>query len=117
MASGQRREWRYAWNAEDQLVRIATPRRGSWTYTYDPLGRWIGKNQRLGERDGQQVAVEETVFVWDGTQLTEQYSALADGSCRTLTWDWEPGTWTPLSQTERARPSAPGARTRQRTRP
>ncbi|MFF8374425.1 DUF6531 domain-containing protein [Streptomyces lydicus] len=98
--SGKRREWRYTWNAEDQLVRVDTPRRGSWTYTYDPLGRRLTK-QRLVEGDGRQAAAEETVFVWDGTQLIEQYSALADGSCRTLTWDWEPGTWTPLSQTER----------------
>ncbi|WP_368858106.1 hypothetical protein [Streptomyces sp. AS02] len=50
--SGQRREWRYTWNAEDQLVRIDTPDRGTWAYDYDPVGRRTAKRQ-LAQRDGQ----------------------------------------------------------------
>ncbi|MEU7199676.1 DUF6531 domain-containing protein [Streptomyces sp. NPDC045470] len=99
--SGKRHEWRYTWNNDDQLVRLDTPRRGTWTYHYDPLGRRVGK-RRTEERDGGTVALEECLFVWDGAQLAEQYRELADGSRRTLSWDWEPGTWSPLAQTERA---------------
>ncbi|MEU1539025.1 RHS repeat-associated core domain-containing protein [Actinacidiphila glaucinigra] len=100
--SGRRREWRYRWDEEDRLIGVDTPDRGSWTYRYDPLGRRVAK-QRVEERDGgQAVVVEESLFVWEGARIVEQHSSLADGSRRTLTWDWEPGTWKPLSQTERA---------------
>ncbi|WP_051817856.1 DUF6531 domain-containing protein [Kitasatospora sp. NRRL B-11411] len=95
--SGQRREWRYSWNAEDQLVGLATPDRGSWSYSYDPVGRRAAK-WRLGE--GGEV-LEKTFFAWDGTQLAEQYRALPDGSRHSVTWDWDPGAWKALSQTER----------------
>ncbi|MFG2697223.1 RHS repeat-associated core domain-containing protein [Kitasatospora sp. NPDC048407] len=96
--SGQRREWRYTWNAEDQLVGLDTPDRGSWAYSYDPLGRRTAK-WRLAE-DGSEL--ERTHFAWDGTQLTEQYRALPDGTRHSVTWDWDPGAWKPLTQTERA---------------
>lgn len=99
--SGQRRAWHYTWNDEDQLVRIETPDRGTWAYDYDPVGRRTAK-RRLAQRDGQDVTVEEVVFSWDGVHLVEQTSTIADGTRRTLAWDWQPGTWTPLSQTERA---------------
>lgn len=99
--SGQRREWRYTWNAEDQLVRIDTPDRGTWAYDYDPVGRRTAKRQ-LAQRDGLDVTVEEVFFSWDGVHLVEQTSTVADGTRHTLAWDWQPGTWTPLSQTERA---------------
>ncbi|WP_344383689.1 RHS repeat-associated core domain-containing protein, partial [Streptomyces thermolineatus] len=99
--SGQRREWRYAWNAEDQLVRIDTPDRGTWVYHYDPVGRRTAK-QRITEQNGRATTVEEVVFAWDGTQLAEQYSTSADGRHHAVTWDWEPHTWKPVSQTEHA---------------
>ncbi len=117
--SGQRREWRYTWNADDQLVRLDTPDRGSWAYTYDPLGRRTAKH-RLDHPDctGCTAAVRdvdfdvspgdhadgrtvETVFTWDGLQLAEQCTTRADHSRHTLAWDWEPDTWRPLTQTER----------------
>ncbi|NUQ97065.1 MAG: RHS repeat protein [Streptomyces sp.] len=98
--SGQRREWRYSWDAEDQLVRVDIPGTGCWVYDYDPLGRRIAK-RRIEQRDGRAVAVEQVVFAWDGVQLVEQYSMLVDGTRRALVWDWEPGTWKPVAQTER----------------
>ncbi|MFI0716434.1 DUF6531 domain-containing protein [Streptomyces inhibens] len=98
--SGKRREWRYWWGPEDRLVRVDTPSRGSWVYDYDPLGRRIAK-RRLAQRDGQTIAAETVVFTWEGAKLIEQFSTDDDGSRRTVTWDWEPGSWRPLSQTER----------------
>ncbi|MFD9210900.1 DUF6531 domain-containing protein [Streptomyces sioyaensis] len=98
--SGQRREWRYWWGPEDRLVRVDTPTRGSWVYDYDPLGRRIAK-RRLAERDGRTIAVETVAFTWEGAKLIEQFSISDGGSRRTVTWDWEPGTWRPLAQTER----------------
>ncbi|GAA0691864.1 hypothetical protein GCM10010193_53030 [Kitasatospora atroaurantiaca] len=97
--SGQRREWHYTWNAEDQLVRVDTPEHGSWTYRYDPIGRRTAKQQVGGV--GSEGA-GEVLFSWDGTQLIEECGALADGTVRTRTWDWEPGSWQPAAQTERS---------------
>src|SRR5205807_27770 len=34
--SGQTREWTYAWNADDQLIRATTPDGAIWVYAYDP---------------------------------------------------------------------------------
>jgi RHS repeat-associated protein len=96
--SGQRREWRYTWDTEDQLIRVDTPDRGSWAYGYDPLGRRTEK-WRLDTEDGEEA--ERVVFAWDGTQLIEQHRILPDGSRHSITWDWEPDAWRPLSQTER----------------
>lgn len=42
--------------------------------------------------------VEEVVFVWDGTTLAEQRHSGGTN----LTWDWEPGSFKPLTQTERS---------------
>ncbi|SEH00686.1 RHS repeat-associated core domain-containing protein [Nonomuraea solani] len=91
------REWRYEWDAEDRLVAAVTPGGGTWRYRYDPLGRRVAK-QRL---DGATVA-EEIRFVWDGDVLAEQ---VTDGGV--TTWDHEPGTFRPLTQTERAHGGGP----------
>ncbi|WP_157851607.1 RHS repeat-associated core domain-containing protein [Streptomyces monomycini] len=98
--SGKRREWRYTWNGQDQLVRIDTPDRGSWTYSYDPLGRRTGK-RRLGDEDGSSAIAEQHVFAWEGTHLIEQCRSGTDGRMHALSWDWEPGTWNAVAQTER----------------
>jgi RHS repeat-associated protein len=97
--SGQRLEWRYAWNDQDQLIRLTTPRRGTWTYRYDPLGRRIAK-RRVDPADQDRV-LEEYTFAWDGVRLAEQTHVEPDGTRRTVTWDWSPGSWRALSQTER----------------
>ncbi|WP_329586290.1 DUF6531 domain-containing protein [Kitasatospora sp. NBC_01250] len=98
--SGQRREWRYSWDAEDQLIGVDTPDQGSWRYEYDPLGRRIAK-RRLAEGDTQNVTTEETLFAWDGDQLIEQYDHTSVGCRRTVSWDWEPSSWRAVAQTER----------------
>ncbi|MGW2324373.1 DUF6531 domain-containing protein [Streptomyces sp. NPDC001700] len=88
--------WRYTWSAEDRLTAVTTPDGTHWRYLYDPLGRRIAK-QRLAE-DGFTV-VEETLFTWDGSTLTEQTTRLYGGSeALTITWDHD--GYTPLAQTE-----------------
>jgi RHS repeat-associated protein len=89
--------WRYCWDAEDRLTSLTTPDGTRWRYLYDPLGRRVAK-QRLGE-DGQSV-LEETTYTWDGHQLCEQVSPVADRSrAVVITWDHEGRR--PLTQRER----------------
>ncbi|WP_413757567.1 RHS repeat-associated core domain-containing protein [Streptomyces sp. MMBL 11-3] len=89
LLSGGRREWRYGWNAEDQLTDVRTPDGSHWHYVYDPLGRRVAK-QLLGD-DGTTV-VEQVTFFWDGDRLAEQ----TDGVIST-SWDWGDGA-TPVGQ-------------------
>ncbi len=92
--------WHYTWNADDRLVGVTTPDGTNWRYHYDPRGRRIAK-QRLGA-DGLSVA-EQVEFTWDGTVLAEQtHTTGPDDSARVTVWDWEPGSFRPLTQTERA---------------
>jgi RHS repeat-associated protein len=88
--------WRYQWDAEDRLTAVTTPDGTTWRYRYDPLGRRIAK-QRLSA-DGQ--VHQETTFSWDGALLAEQ-AGTADGREQVTTWNYQPGTFTPLSQAER----------------
>jgi RHS repeat-associated protein len=70
-----------------------------WRYRYDPLGRRVAK-RRLGE-DGE--VAEEFRFAWDGTTLAEQEHIRAGSAeVETVTWDYEPESWTPLAQDRRS---------------
>ncbi|BCL29953.1 hypothetical protein GCM10017557_48120 [Streptomyces aurantiacus] len=89
LLSGGRREWRYVWNAEDQLTDVRTPDGSHWHYVYDPLGRRVAK-QLLGD-DGTTVD-EQVTFFWDGDRLAEQTDGVVSTS-----WDWDSGT-TPVGQ-------------------
>jgi RHS repeat-associated protein len=97
--------WRYQWDAEDHLTAVTTPDGITWRYLYDPLGRRIAK-QRL-DADGQ--VAEETRFTWDGPVLAEQVTTLAvtappgSQAGHVVTWDYQPDTFTPLTQTEHLR--------------
>jgi len=96
--------WRYEWDAADRLTGVTTPDGTRWQYLYDPFGRRIAK-QRLGA-NGE--AIEHTTFAWDGPILAEQAAAGGAGPAPThvTTWEYRPGTFTPLTQAERWR-SAP----------
>lgn len=104
--SGRSDTWHYTWDAEDRLVGVTTPDGTRWRYLYDPLGRRIAK-QRLTP-DGSGVA-EQVDFTWDGMVLAEQTHTTPHrggpaGPWATVTaWDWVPGTFRPVTQTERAR--------------
>jgi RHS repeat-associated protein len=89
--SGQARTWRQVWNADDQLVEVVTPEGARWRYRYDPLGRRTAK-ELLGA-DGE--VTDRTVFCWDGTRLAEQTRG-----DRSTTWDYRPGTYQPITQTD-----------------
>ncbi|MBF9070398.1 RHS repeat-associated core domain-containing protein [Streptacidiphilus fuscans] len=94
--SGRRRAWSYTWNAQDQLVRVDTPGHGSWLYAYDPVGRRTLKRRA----DAPAGSTEETRYSWDGDNLAEESTVLADGSLRIRSWDWDLEGLTPLAQTE-----------------
>jgi RHS repeat-associated protein len=96
--------WHYTWTADDKLTEVSTPDGARWRYRYDPLGRRIAK-QRL---DAAGRVAEQTDFSWDGSTLAEQATAgggdVPDGGVpaggRVITWDYRPGTFTPLAQAE-----------------
>ncbi|MET9440134.1 RHS repeat-associated core domain-containing protein [Streptomyces sp. NPDC006610] len=88
LLSGGRREWRYTWNAEDQLTDVLTPDGRHWHYVYDPVGRRVAK-QLLAD-DGTTIT-EQVSFFWDADDLAEQ----TDGTVST-SWDWNGPT--PVSQ-------------------
>ncbi|TCO50669.1 DUF6531 domain-containing protein [Actinocrispum wychmicini] len=85
--SGQNRIWRYTWDAEDRLTSATTPDGVTWHYRYDPLGRRVAKEGRTS------TGVLRTEFFWDGTHLVEQVDATG-----ATTWEYQPGTFTPIAQ-------------------
>ncbi|MCK2214920.1 DUF6531 domain-containing protein [Actinomadura sp. ATCC 31491] len=86
--SAKPRTWHYTWDADDRLTSVTTPDGTRWRYLYDPLGRRIAKEHADG--------THRTDFVWDGLTLAEQSTG-----DRTTSWDWQPGTFHPLAQTDR----------------
>ena len=95
--SGQPAVWSYQWDADDRLTAVTTPDGATWRYRYDPLGRRISK-QRF---DPSGTPAEEVMFTWDGAVLAEESaSAREPDHRRRVTWDYRPGTFTPLTQSE-----------------
>ncbi|WP_322756280.1 RHS repeat-associated core domain-containing protein, partial [Frankia sp. Cas3] len=103
--SGKPRTWRYSWDADDRLTGVTTPDGRRWRYRYDPFGRRIAKQRLAGEGTGDdRGVVERVVFAWDGMLLAEQQHVSGeDPAPRVTTWDWEPGGFRPLTQSERRR--------------
>ena len=91
--------WSYWWDADDRLTAVTTPDGATWRYRYDPLGRRIAK-QRF---DPSGAEAEETTFTWDGAVLAEESASAREPARRhRVTWDYRPGTFTPLTQSESA---------------
>jgi len=99
--SGKVRTWTFAWDVEDRLTEAVTPDGHHWRYRYDPIGRRIAKEHYA--EDGTTL-LETTSFAWDGPVLIEQASERPGEPPRTTTWDYDPGSFTPLTQTERTEP-------------
>ncbi|WP_369261209.1 DUF6531 domain-containing protein [Streptomyces sp. R35] len=91
--SGIRKMWTYAWSPEGRLAELVTPDGVHWRYSYDPLGRRISKKRV----DGDGTVGEFTLFDWDGETLTEEMTD--SGAVRT--WEYEPGTHSPVVQVNR----------------
>jgi RHS repeat-associated protein len=87
--------WIYQWDADDRLTAVTVPDGSTWRYRYDPLGRRVAK-QHL---DLSGALTEETTFTWDGAVLTEEATQRSVHHHR-VTWDYRPGTFTPLTQSE-----------------
>jgi RHS repeat-associated protein len=90
--------WRYEWDADNRLVAVTVADGTAWRYAYDPLGRRVAK-QRVSA-SGE--ILEATRFVWDGAVLAEQARAAESGDRELITtWEYQPGTFTPLTQASR----------------
>lgn len=88
--------WRYAWDADNRLVSVTMPDGSVWRYRYDPFGRRVAKQHVSAS--GELLA--ETRFTWDGAVLAEQSEIPGDRE-QVTTWDYQPGTFTPLAQATR----------------
>ena len=96
--SGKPDTWRYAWDSQDRLTAVQTPDGKTWSYRYDPLGRRIGKYRH--SPDGG--IAERVDFSWDGPRLIENLHWSPDGTIKATTWDYQPGSFTPTTQTDRS---------------
>jgi RHS repeat-associated protein len=96
---GRQKTWSYHWDSQDRLVQAVTPDRGTWRYSYDPVGRRTGKY--LVGADG--ALDRRALFIWDGPRLAEEQTPGADGVISATTWDYDPGTFRPAAQRRRGR--------------
>ena len=85
--------WQFRYDTDDRMVEATTAGQ-RWTYTYDPFGRRIGKQQH----DPAGHIVQQTQFSWDGDRLVEQTHTAGGLPAVVTTWDYLPGSWTPMSQ-------------------
>ena len=93
--------WHYYWDADSRLAAVRTPDHTTWRYRYDPFGRRIAKQRLTPDGD----VAEQTDFTWDGAVLAEQATTTAQpGQHQVITWDYRPGSFTPLTQAEHTSP-------------
>ena len=87
----------YFYDLHDQLVKAEIFKKDgtkeTWAYTYDALGRRIGKG-RLKDGEVSDGLEEETGFVWDGSHLLQE--VYSDGRYTYLYTD--PDSYEPLAQ-------------------
>ena len=87
----------YFYDLYDQLVKAEIFKKDgtkeTWAYTYDALGRRIGKG-RLKNEEASDGLEEETRFVWDGSHLLQEVQP--DGRYTYLYTD--PDSYEPLAQ-------------------
>ena len=87
----------YFYDLHDQLVKAEIFKKDgtkeTWSYTYDALGRRIGKG-RLKDGEVSDGLEEETGFVWDGSHLLQEVQP--DGRYTYIYTD--PDSYEPLAQ-------------------
>ena len=87
----------YFYDLHDQLVKAEIFKKDgtkeTWSYTYDALGRRIGKG-RLKNEEVSDSLEDETRFVWDGSRLLQE--AHSDGRYTYIYTD--PSSYEPLAQ-------------------
>ena len=87
----------YFYDLHDQLVKAEVFKKDgtkeTWAYSYDALGRRIGKG-RLKDGEVSDGLEEETGFVWDGSHLLQEVHS--DGRYTYIYTD--PGSYEPLAQ-------------------
>ena len=87
----------YFYDLHDQLVKAEIFKKDgtkeTWAYTYDALGRRIGKG-RLKNEEASDGLEEETRFVWDGSHLLQEVQP--DGRYTYIYTD--PDSYEPLAQ-------------------
>ena len=87
----------YFYDLHDQLVKAEIFKKDgtkeTWSYSYDALGRRIGKG-RLKDGEVSDGLEEETGFVWDGSHLLQEVHS--DGRYTYIYTD--PGSYEPLAQ-------------------
>ena len=87
----------YFYDLHDQLVKVEIFKKDgtkeTWTYSYDALGRRIGKG-RLKDGEVSGSLEEETRFVWDGSHLLQEVHP--DGRYTYIYAD--PDSYEPLAQ-------------------
>ena len=87
----------YFYDLHDQLVKAEIFKKDgtkeTWAYSYDALGRRIGKG-RLKNEEVSDNLEEETGFVWDGSHLLQEVHS--DGRYTYIYTD--PSSYEPLAQ-------------------
>ncbi|WP_437940344.1 RHS repeat-associated core domain-containing protein [Sorangium sp. So ce341] len=98
-SDGQRRVWRYHWDARGLLSNVVKPDGQSVDFVYDPFARRVAK--RTVASDG---LVSLTRFVWDGDvlvhELHESAGATGDPVVEQRTYCFRPGTVFPLAHVD-----------------
>ena len=88
----------YFYDLHDQLVKVEIFKKDgskeTWAYTYDALGRRIGKGRLKTSQEVSDDLEEETGFVWDGSHLLQEVHP--DGRYTYIYTD--PDSYEPLAQ-------------------
>ena len=90
--------WHYEWDVSNRLAAVRTPDGSTWRYHYDPFGRRVAK-QRLDARRargrGDRVHLGRR-----GACRAGGHRHPVQGTRRVVTWNYGPGSFTPLTQQE-----------------
>ncbi len=83
-------QWQLQFDLQNQLVVAAGPRGDCLSFTYDALGRRIGKRVQQGNR------MRETRYVWAGEQMIAEVD-IVGGQTKTQEYLYLPGGYVPLA--------------------